>query len=264
MGMGRCSRCGREVEVEYASDGQAYCSACAFYGMNRQCFRCRMYVPSTELQQYRGQWMCPYCLMDMRDEDRRLEEQGSAREKEGAGYVSSETCERCGRQITTAYYYGGRRLCANCYEDMKREWKEVGGEKPPMPMYRVTEERVREKGKMSFIERLFAELLGRLGIRQGKKGQSEIVAMQKPMRKVAAQSSGAGEKAMWNQTGKEGEPARPPMIEGPEKKTKKKRGRKSQDVSFPQDFSTDREGEAQPGRKKKGKKGSAFEDFKEE
>jgi hypothetical protein len=257
MSMGRCVRCGRESDIEYGSDGQAYCSSCVFYGVNKQCYRCRMYIPATELQQYKGQWMCPYCLNDMRDEERRQDERGSAAEKKSEGYTSGETCDRCGRTLTTVYYYGGRRLCSNCFDDARREWKDVGGERPPMPMYRVTEQAAGEKGKMGFIESLFAELLGRLGIKvRRKKAESEIVAVERPAKE--REKSGRGEGG--GESGEEG-PGPAPMIEGPESKEKKRKGRRSASVSFPEQPSAQEKKAA--GVKKK-KKGNWFEGFKED
>jgi len=255
MSQGRCIRCGREDNVEYGSDGQAYCNSCIFYGMNRQCSRCRMYLPATELQQYKGQWACPYCLMSMRDEDRAPEDRPGA-EKKSEGYFTGETCDRCGRQLTTAYYHAGRRLCATCFDDARREWKDVGGERPPMPMYRITEESAKQKGRMGFLESFFAELLGRFGIKIGRKRkESEIVALERPSRDPAA--AGARE---------EGGPAKEdrkqaPMIEGPERKTKKRKGRRSQAVTFPDDALI-REKQAHGAKKRK--KGNWFEGFKED
>lgn len=63
-----CIKCGSEEHCEYGSDGHMYCESCRFYGMNQQCWRCRIYVPFAEMQQYRGFWMCQYCLIDAREE----------------------------------------------------------------------------------------------------------------------------------------------------------------------------------------------------
>ena len=220
-----CSRCGSEGEMEYGSDGLAYCNSCSFYGMNKQCYRCRMYVPASELQQYKGQWMCPYCLNDSRSEDRRAEERGSGEGERASGYASGERCERCGRELTTVYYYGGRKLCEDCLDDAKREWKDVGGEKPPLPPYRVTEKRAGEAGRRSFIEWLFSEILFRLGIRKRKK-EPEIVSMRKP---VSVFPHGVY-KSMDEEIASEGRKAEP-MAEGPRSREKGKK-KKSQDVTF--------------------------------
>lgn len=255
MSEGRCIRCGRQDNVEYGADGQPYCSSCIFYGTNKQCYRCRMYLPSTELQQYKGQLVCPYCLMGMREEDRGLEDRAGA-EKTGEGYVTGEACDRCGRQLTTVYYYGGRKLCANCFEDAKRDWKDVGGERPPMPMYRITEASAREKGKAGFLESFIAELLGRFGIKIGRsKKEPEIVALEPPSRKPAAEG------AQGQGSGAEEDREQAPMIEGPERKTKKRKGRGSQAVTFPDEASAP---EKKASGAKKRKKGNWFEGFKDD
>ncbi len=74
--MPNCSRCGREI-----STGM-YCESCHFYIYNEQCWRCRMYLPKVELQQWRGQTYCPYCIQDLRDEEKDVEEKMGERERE--------------------------------------------------------------------------------------------------------------------------------------------------------------------------------------
>jgi hypothetical protein len=142
-----------------------------------------MYVPASELQQYKGQWMCPYCLMDSRDEDRRA--QGGGEDSYLKSHYRGESCERCGRTLSIVYYYGGRRLCETCVESAKNEWGDVGGERPPMSMYRISSKRAGESKMLAFFVALFSEILRRLGIRvpKKKKKEAEIVAI-KPKRKV--------------------------------------------------------------------------------
>jgi hypothetical protein len=219
----RCSRCGSEGETQYGSDGLAYCNSCAFYGMNKQCYRCRMYLPASELQQYKGQWMCPYCLNDSRSEERKSEERVLGEGERGTGYASGERCERCGRELTTVYYYGGRKLCGDCLDDAKRDWKDTGGEKPPLPPYRVAEKAAAAGKKRSFMEWLFSELLILLRLRKRKK-EPEIVSMRKPVR----MRQGAG-RPLERETAFE--QPQEPIAEGPQSK-EKGRQKKSQDVSF--------------------------------
>ncbi len=219
----RCSRCGSEGEVQYASDGLAYCNSCLFYGMNKQCYRCRMYLPATELQQYKGQLMCPYCLNDSRDEDRRAEERSVEGAERATGYLSGEHCDRCGRELSTVYYYGGRKLCEDCLDDAKREWKETGGEKPPLPPYRITEKAAAEGSRRSFIERLVSEILILLRLRK-RRQEPEIVALEKPVAAPKEEIS-LGQEIVKEQPGSE------IMTEGLQSKQKRKR-KKAQDVSF--------------------------------
>lgn len=165
-------RCGRSSEVEYGADGMPYCSACIFYGMNRQCFRCRMYLPATELQQYRGQWVCPYCLQDMRDEDRKITEH--ARERPHVEVISYvETCERCGRELKEhVYMWNGRRLCKKCLEHEQEQWELVSG-KPFASGQRVSVVPVREAKKRSLLEAVISDALALLGFKRKK--PAEIV-----------------------------------------------------------------------------------------
>lgn len=165
---GTCSRCGRAGEVEYGSDGQSYCSACIFYGLNKQCWRCRMYLPASELQQYRGQWACPYCIQDMREADRKASEYHP--EKPHLDILSyPETCERCGRDLKgRVYIWNGKRLCKNCLSDEQSKWGLVGGG-PMGASQRITlepEQRAKEK---SFFERALSDLLGIVGMKRKKK-----------------------------------------------------------------------------------------------
>lgn len=125
MSEGTCIRCGQRTNVEYGPDGQAYCTSCIFYGMNKPCWKCRMYLPASELQQYRGQWTCQYCMMDLRDAERRAEEGGRAEQAR-----KPERCERCGRESSMIYFVNGRRLCEICYHDEQGRWKD-GTLKPP-------------------------------------------------------------------------------------------------------------------------------------
>jgi ribosomal protein L37E len=111
--------------------------------------------------------------MDSRDEERRVERSADSQSKE---YRIHEQCERCGRALSIVYYYKGRKLCESCIDEAKREWKDVGGERPPMSMYRISQEKGKKSNMLAFLESLFAEILIRLGIKK-KKEDSEIVAL---------------------------------------------------------------------------------------
>lgn len=105
-----------------------------------------MYLPATELQMYRGQLCCQYCIMDLKDEVRRVEEAGRKaeswhKERELGERYEEERCERCGRALTMAFFYNDKRLCGSCVEEEKKKWGGVGGERPPMVALRVREDR---------------------------------------------------------------------------------------------------------------------------
>jgi hypothetical protein len=169
---GTCSRCGRTGEMDYGTDGQAYCSACSFYGLNKQCGRCRMYLPATELQSYRGMFVCPYCIQDMRDEDRRVSERPVERPRlEVLQYP--ETCERCGRDLEgRVYVWNGKKLCKSCLNHEQDTWGIARGG-PMGPAQRIRVDTVHRAERLSFIERAMGDFLMLLGLK--KKPISEIV-----------------------------------------------------------------------------------------
>ncbi|MDD5171938.1 MAG: hypothetical protein PHF60_02780 [Candidatus ainarchaeum sp.] len=167
MSTGTCIRCGRQTEIEYGTDGLPYCSSCIFYGTNKQCSRCRMYLPTTELQQYNGQWVCPYCLQDMRDDTRKMTER--VREKphvEAVSYV--ETCERCGRDLKDhVYVWNNKRLCKKCLEHEQEQWTLMSG-KPFGAGQRVSVVPIREAKKRSFMDRIISDALALIGFKRKK------------------------------------------------------------------------------------------------
>lgn len=171
--MGTCSRCGASGEMTYGADGLSYCSSCSFYGMNRQCYRCRMYLPATELQQYRGQLVCPYCLQDMRAEDRRAE---APQEKGPVQELSyPERCERCGRDLSGgAYIWNGKTLCKSCLDYEKGTWGVVGGG-PSHGGQRASVIPIRKARQKSLIEALISDFLALLGV---KKKEPEIIIVE--------------------------------------------------------------------------------------
>jgi bifunctional DNA-binding transcriptional regulator/antitoxin component of YhaV-PrlF toxin-antitoxin module len=171
--------------VEYGADGQSYCSSCAFYGLNKQCYRCRMYLPAAELQQYRGQWMCPYCVQDMRDEDRRAQEPHEAEKKPHLEVISyPEQCERCGRDLKgRVYILNDKKLCKNCVEDEKEKWGTVGGGPMAAP-YRITLGPEKKRKKTSIIESALSEVLHVLGIRRRKEVEIVVVGGRMPIERA--------------------------------------------------------------------------------
>ncbi|MDD2655713.1 MAG: hypothetical protein PHQ80_03535 [Candidatus ainarchaeum sp.] len=105
-----CRVCGRE--------GYDICPECSFREQNQQCWRCRMYIPKSEMQQWRGQWICPNCRMDAEREEEHTAEK--KKEEEGAGpgmYEKPGRCERCGRETKILYRFNNRNLCWYCLDD---------------------------------------------------------------------------------------------------------------------------------------------------
>lgn len=151
----------------YGADGLSYCNSCIFYGLNRPCWKCQMYLPISELQPYKGQWACPYCITDMRDEDRRAERSYGQQGKELNPTYTQERCERCGTTLSVVYYYNGKRLCGTCAEQEKDKGERKGSERPPMVVYRI-----KEKGRASSIVSSIGQKIDQL-IRRKKTDEAE-------------------------------------------------------------------------------------------
>lgn len=202
-----------------------------------------MYVPASELQQYKGNWTCPVCLMNMRDEDRQAEEKREGLPLRRLTYP--ETCERCGRDTPTLYIWNARKLCKSCLNEEKETWGVIGGG-PSGAAQAISMTPLRVAKKESFIEHVISEFLGIFGI---KKKQPEIVEVHHPKMPV--------ERAKPMTEGKI-EKQTIPQSEGLMKKTKKrkKKTKKRKPVSFP---------EAVPKKKseKKKEKDNPFKDFKD-
>ena len=206
-----------------------------------------MYLPASELQQYKGQWMCPYCLQDARDADRRATEYRHKRVPVRA-LSYSETCERCGRDLESrVYIWNKRRLCRKCLGDEQEKWGIVGGG-PVGPPQRVSVKMV-EKGKLRLmIEDLFSSFFALFGI-QRKQHLPEIVVYEQKMPIKRAKPMAEGTMA------EKDEGKRAPQAEGIiKKRKKKKKGKKS--VSFPS-----YKAEKKP---KKKKEDNPFRKFKKE
>jgi hypothetical protein len=134
-----------------------------------------MYIPATEMQQYKGQWICPVCLMELIAEDTRM--------KKPEKYpipprIYGERCERCGRETEVYYIYNGRRLCKSCLDEEQAKWGLVGGGPSAAP-YRVTYGK--EEG---LILSIVGKLLEYLGLRKRRPRQAEIVVAPRVETKV--------------------------------------------------------------------------------
>ncbi|MBI5046437.1 hypothetical protein HZC07_01770 [Candidatus Micrarchaeota archaeon] len=170
--MGTCSRCGASGEMEYGTDGLSYCSSCVFYGMNKQCFKCRMYVPGTELQQYKGQWLCPSCNQDMRSSDRKLESREE--KKDSVELLSySETCDRCGKVADRLYRWNGRNLCKSCLTDEQDKWELVRGA-PSASSYRIPLGPIKKEKEKSFIEAIISDSESKMESKPSPKAEGII------------------------------------------------------------------------------------------
>ncbi len=187
-----------------------------------------MYVPSFELQQHKGQWMCPICLQDSRAEDARMNAAKSSSYKKHdypmQVHSYEETCERCGRTLVTVYFLNGRKLCETCLGNEQDKWTIVGGEGPPKTPFHMSVERRKKSLLRKFFERVFSEFMGLLGIRwKPKDDEPEIVAVRKKGRSFGNPLVSGRRRAKGNNL---------PRSEGLIKSKPKKSKKKKQDVSF--------------------------------
>jgi len=171
MSVGVCSRCGKKGEVEYGVDGLPYCSNCIFYGMYKQCSRCRMYLPATELQQYKGQWLCPNCLLEEREREKEKEEAELKEKRPKTQELSySTTCDRCGKETDVLYIFNNKRLCASCLKE-EQEKTQFTARRPFSPATKV----VVRKGK-PLLQRIIDAVLIFFGLKKKEK-ETEIIAI---------------------------------------------------------------------------------------
>lgn len=138
-----------------------------------------MYLPAAELQQYKGNWVCPYCLMDMKEDDRKMEK--PPKEYKPEKYVTSplsyeERCQRCGRETEILYMFNERKLCKSCLEDEQHKWSLVGG-KPSSAAYKIT--RVKYEKKEGFFSSIINRLLERIGLKRRRPRDEFIEAIKK-------------------------------------------------------------------------------------
>lgn len=178
-----CIRCGREA-TQYGTDGMSYCDSCLFYGMNKQCQKCGMYLPALELQMYQGNWYCPYCIMDLKDQNKPKYEKKESYNTEGIKY---EQCDRCGRTLDkTVFIFRDRKLCPSCLDEEKD--KDTGPVTPPIMRINLKERKdpfympiIKPAGM--FAEGLFGWILRKLGLKK-KQQETEIVEVIREEEKI--------------------------------------------------------------------------------
>lgn len=148
--MPNCTRCGATMDGLDAG-GNMICDNCESSmhgggsGTDVPCQRCGMYLPSHELQMWNSRLYCAYCIMDIKDEEKRTK--GEGQQQEGApatppggilgglfgardaqqpekpggeplqqyAGTKSGTCERCGRESDVLYSAHGLSVCPACY-----------------------------------------------------------------------------------------------------------------------------------------------------
>jgi len=203
-----CRVCGREGYADI-------CSECMFREQNQQCWRCRIYIPMAEMQQWRGQWICPNCRMDLErdEEETRKEKKGIKVEEEAAAelYEKKGKCDRCGRDTIILYRFNGRNLCWYCLEK-EDTYAGAGGAGGAIPIQLVRGKKKR-KGILKRIKEYF--------FGKGAEEEAEIeisVARVVPIRKKGKESDIVPVKK-----GKEAEIV-PKKSEEPKKEEKREKG----------------------------------------
>ncbi len=139
--------------------------------------RCRMYLPGSELQSYKGMAVCPYCIMDMRETDRKAESAA------GTATQGGGVCERCGKQLgSSGYIFNGKKLCSSCIQAEKDKTDYYGGGPAKItPAIKVEEES--KSKKKSILEYIVANVIGAFTVE--KKKEKEHLKDMKPEIKYA-------------------------------------------------------------------------------
>ncbi|NYZ60729.1 hypothetical protein H0O01_03455 [Candidatus Micrarchaeota archaeon] len=144
-----CRSCGREGYSDI-------CSECMFREQNQQCWRCRMYIPNAEMQQWRGQWICPNCRMDLEREEGGPGREKKKKEEEGGQadmYEKPGRCDQCGRETIILYRFNHRNLCWYCLEK-EDTYAGAGGTGGAIPVQLSRQVR-KKKGVLGRIKEYF-------------------------------------------------------------------------------------------------------------
>lgn len=124
--MAYCGKCGGYTDGE----GARHCYTCSAAHdasgpeIGTQCQRCGMYLPSHELQMWNSRLFCPYCIMDLQDEERRVS--GEGRHLDGGHGVALEVpCQNCWMRFSQGELRmrNGRLYCMHCLSCMEDESK---------------------------------------------------------------------------------------------------------------------------------------------
>ncbi len=142
----QCSRCGREINFG------TYCDSCQFYVYNEQCWRCRMYLPKAELQQWCGQTYCPYCIQDLRDHERNMQANQDERVRKIPGEKPPDEhgfrigqknldyfCDQCQSDLDIVYVIADHKFCELCFQQYRKECINNDIDTPPHVKFRIKE-----------------------------------------------------------------------------------------------------------------------------
>ncbi len=130
--MGYCDKCGGYKDGE----GCGHCYTCSaaidtssHAGLDTACQRCGMYLPSHELQMWNSRLFCPYCIMDLQDEERRISGEGRHMGGHNGAEALEVPCQNCWMRFSQAELRmrNGRLYCMHCLSCMEDEAKSLGG-----------------------------------------------------------------------------------------------------------------------------------------
>lgn len=118
--MGYCDKCGGYMEGE----GGRHCYTCST-AMDASCQRCGMYLPSHELQMFKSSRYCPYCIMDLQDEERLIGGEG----RRNAAEAMEVPCQNCWMRFSRGELRmrNGRLYCMHCLSCMEDEARSFEG-----------------------------------------------------------------------------------------------------------------------------------------
>ena len=115
-----------------------------------------MYIPKAEMQQWRGQWICPNCRMNLEREEEGAGTEKKRKEEEGSQadmYEKPGRCDRCGRETIILYRFNGRNLCWYCLEK-EDTYAGAGGAGGAIPI-QLTRRVKKRKGILRTIREYF-------------------------------------------------------------------------------------------------------------
>lgn len=148
---------GAEIGKPTASTESGFAIAQQRDETKSQCWRCRMYFPKYESQQWRGYTYCQRCILDIQNEERNAEDrmQDKARKAgeaihrplrgdkfppSGTAQLAEEyACESCGKDLEMVYILANHKYCDACFTQQVRAWKEQGIELPQYIKFKLKE-----------------------------------------------------------------------------------------------------------------------------
>ncbi|MEW6529169.1 MAG: hypothetical protein AB1391_04725 [Candidatus Micrarchaeota archaeon] len=144
-----------------------------------------MYLPKAELQQWCGQTYCPYCIQDIRDDEKNLQAKQDARIPKTSGIPPDESgfeigqkigqknqdyfCDQCQSNLDIVYVVADHKFCELCFQQQRKEWSERGIDAPPYMKFKVKESPGLLMRLIEFLKRKISEEWRRRNKKKDKK-----------------------------------------------------------------------------------------------